>query len=97
MKAADEGIASKTEWWPAPELTDWIYSPLSGADAASALTFDKNMRLSRSKTTAGVKSLLQSIQGQVRGARKAASDETGLRMCRVWSRTCSRRCGVTSP
>lgn len=75
MKAADEGTVSKTEWWPAPELTDWIYSPLSGADAASALTFDKNMRLSRSKTTAGVKSLLQSIQGQVRGARKAASDE----------------------
>lgn len=75
MKAADEGMASKTEWWPAPELTDWIYSPLSGADAASARTFDKNMRLSRSKTTAGVKSLLQSVQGQVRGARKAASDE----------------------
>lgn len=75
MKTADEGTASKTEWWPAPELTDWIYSPLSGADAASARTFDKNMRLSRSKTTAGVKSLLQSVQGQVRGARKAASDE----------------------
>ena len=75
MKAADEGTASKTEWWPAPELTDWIYSPLSGADAASARTFDKNMRLSRSKTTAGVKSLLQSVQGQVRGARKAASDD----------------------
>ncbi len=75
MKAADEGAASKTEWWPAPELTDWIYSPLSGADAASARTFDKNMRLSRSKTTSGVKSLLQSVQGQVRGARKAASDE----------------------
>lgn len=75
MKAADEGSASKTEWWPAPELTDWIYSPLSGADAASARTFDKNMRLSRSKTTAGVKSLLQSVQGQVRGARKVASDQ----------------------
>lgn len=75
MKAADEGTASKTEWWPAPELTDWIYSPLSGADAASARTFDKNIRLSRSKTTAGVKSLLQSVQGQVRGARKAASDQ----------------------
>lgn len=75
MKAADEGNASKTEWWPAPELTDWIYSPLSGADAASARTFDKNMRLSRSKTTAGVRSLLQSVQGQVRGARKAASDQ----------------------
>ncbi len=75
MKAADEGTASKTEWWPAPELTDWIYSPLSGADAASARTFDKNMRLSRSKTIAGVKSLLQSVQGQVRGARKAASDQ----------------------
>ncbi len=75
MKAADEGMASKTEWWPAPELTDWIYSPLSGADAVNARTFDKNMRLSRSKTTAGVKSLLQSVQGQIRGARKAASDE----------------------
>lgn len=75
MKAADEGTASKTEWWPAPELTDWIYSPLSGADAASARSFDKNMRLSRSKTTSGVKSLLQSVQGQVRGARKAASDQ----------------------
>lgn len=75
MKAADEGTASKTEWWPAPELTDWIYSPLSGADAASARGFDKNMRLSRSKTAAGVKSLLQSVQGQVRGARKAASDD----------------------
>ena len=75
MKAADEGTASKTEWWPAPELTDWIYSPLSGADAASARGFDKNIRLSRNKTTAGVKSLLQSVQGQVRGACKAASDE----------------------
>ncbi len=75
MKAADEGTASKTEWWPAPELTDWIYSPLSGADAASARTFDKNMRLSRGKTTSAVKSLLQSVQGQVRGTRKAASDD----------------------
>ena len=75
MKAADEGAASKTEWWPAPELTDWIYSPLSGADAASARTFDKNMRLSRGKTTTAVKSLLQSVQGQVRGTRKAASDD----------------------
>ncbi len=75
MKAADEGTASKTEWWPAPELTDWIYGPLSGADAASARTFDKNMRLSRGKTTTAVKSLLQSVQGQVRGTRKAASDD----------------------
>lgn len=75
MKAADEGTASKTERWPAPALTDWIYSPLSGADAASARTFDKNMRLSRGKTTAGVKSLLQSVQGQVRGTRKAASGD----------------------
>ena len=76
MKAADEGTASKTEWWPAPELTDWIYSPLSGADAASARTFDKNMRLSRGKTTTAVKSLLQSVQGQVRGTRRAASDDS---------------------
>lgn len=96
MKAADEGMASKTEWWPAPELTDWIYSPLSGADAASARGFDKNMRLSRSKTAAGVKSLLQSVQGQVAPARPPATI-TGLRMCRAWSRTCFRRCGATNP
>lgn len=79
MKAADEGTASKTEWWPAPELTDWIYSPLSGADAASARTFDKNIRLSRGKTTTAVKSLLQSVQGQVRGTRKAASGDNWIK------------------
>lgn len=97
MKAADEGTASKTEWWPAPELTDWIYSPLSGADAVNAHTFDKNMRLSRSKTTAGVKSLLQSVQGQVRARARRRATTTGLRAYRVWFRTCSKRCGVTSP
>ena len=70
MKAADEGRAAKTEWWPAPELADWIYSPVSGADAARARQFDKNMRLSRAKTVDGVMSLLQSVQGQVRSDRK---------------------------
>ena len=70
MKAAEEGRAAKTEWWPASELTDWLYSPVSGADAAHARQFDKNMRLSRAKTVDGVMSLLQSIQGQVRSDRK---------------------------
>lgn len=70
MKDAEEGRAAKAEWWPAPELTDWIYSPVSGADAARARQFDKNMRLSRAKTVDGVMSLLQSIQGQVRSDRK---------------------------
>ena len=70
MKAAEEGRAAKTEWWPAPELTDWIYSPVSGGDAARARQFDKNMRISRAKTVEGVMSLLQSIQGQVRSDRK---------------------------
>ena len=99
MKAADEGTASKTEWWPAPELTDWIYSPLSGADAASARTFDKNMRLSRSKTTAGVKSLLQSVQGQVGQQTASQAAEGG----KVWvSATGSKyhktnHCGSMNP
>ncbi|MFR7796859.1 MAG: hypothetical protein ACLU37_00670 [Collinsella sp.] len=74
MKAADEGTASKTEWWPAPELTDWIYSPLSGADAASARTFDKNMRLSRGKTTTAVEPAAERA-GPGQGTRKAASDD----------------------
>lgn len=70
MKAAEEGRAAKTEWWPAPELTDWLYSPVSGTDAARARQFDKNMRISRAKTVDGVMNLLQSVQGQVRSDRK---------------------------
>ena len=79
MKAAEEGRAAKTEWWPAPELTDWLYSPLSGADAARARQFDKNMRISRAKTVDGVMSLLQSIQGQVRSDRKKLDAEHPLK------------------
>ena len=74
MKAAEEGDAAKTEWWPAPELTDWIYSPLSGATVYAARSFDKTMRLSRSKTVEGTMNLLQSVQGQVRSARKKSDD-----------------------
>ena len=79
MKAAEEGRAAKTEWWPAPELTDWLYSPVSGADAARARQFDKNMRISRAKTVDGVMNLLQSIQGQVRSDRKRLDDDLPLK------------------
>ena len=76
MKAAEEGTAAKTEWWPAPELSDWLTSPLSGAGTFFARTFDKTMRMNRSKTVEGVRSMLQSVQGQARSSRKKMDDDS---------------------
>ena len=75
MKAADAGDVPKTEWWPAPELTDWLYCPVSGAASSQARSFDKTMRLSRAKTVEGTLNLLQSAQGQVKSARKQHADD----------------------
>ena len=76
MEAAEAGDAAKTEWWPAPELSDWIANPVSGGDVFRARTFDKNMRLSRAKTVDGVMNLLQSVQGQVNSGRKKLEDDS---------------------
>ena len=76
MKAAEEGAAAKTEWWPAPELSDWLASPLSGAGTFFARTFDKTLRMNRSKTVEGVRSMLQSVQGQARSSRKKMDDDS---------------------
>ena len=35
MKEAGEDPERAATWWPAPELTDWLYSPLSGMDSNS--------------------------------------------------------------
>lgn len=69
MRACEETGASATEWWPAPELTDWLYASLSGADATRARAFDKRLRGTRCLTAGDVVRELQSIQGKVRGAR----------------------------
>ncbi len=69
MRAADEGALSATEWWPAPELTDWLFSPFSGVDAASARAFDKRVRGRRDLGVEGVLRELQSVQGRVRASR----------------------------
>ena len=69
MRACEEMGTSATEWWPAPELTDWLYAPLSGADATRARAFDKRLRGTRCLTPDDVVRELQSIQGKVRGAR----------------------------
>lgn len=80
MKAAEEGTAAKTEWWPCPELTDWLTSPISGAGTFFARTFDKTMRMNRSKTVEGVRSMLQSVQGQARSSRKKMDGDSPWRV-----------------
>ena len=47
MRAAQEGTVNDTEWWPAPELTDWLYAPISVVDAGYARAFDKKVRFNR--------------------------------------------------
>lgn len=70
MADAEEGRGSTSEWWPAPELTDWLYSPFSGIDAALARAFDKKVRGDRSLTPEGAMRQLQSLQGRQRALRK---------------------------
>lgn len=69
MRAAREGEAEAISWWPAPELADWLASPLSGAGAFEARRFDKKLRSTRSLTVDAVLSQLQSVQGRVAAAR----------------------------
>lgn len=64
MKEAGEDPERAATWWPAPELTDWLYSPLSGMDSNSARKFDKKIRSNRSLTPEAVLRALQSYQSQ---------------------------------
>ena len=64
MKEAGEDPERAATWWPAPELTDWLYSPLSGMDSNSARKFDKKIRSNRSLTPEVVLRTLQSYQSQ---------------------------------
>ena len=72
MKEAGEDLERAAAWWPAPELTDWMYSPLSGMDSNSARKFDKKMRSNRSLTPEAVLRTLQSYQSQTATMRKRA-------------------------
>ena len=69
MQAAEKGSAPGALWWPAPELTDWLYSPISGADASTARMFDKKIRQNRCMTPQAVLRSLQSHQGRINAAR----------------------------
>lgn len=64
MKDAGEDPEHAATWWPAPELADWLYSPLSGMDSNSARMFDKKIRSNRSLTPEAVLRTLQSYQSQ---------------------------------
>ncbi len=68
-----EPAAAASEWWPAPELADWLYSPLSGMDALAARDLDKRLRSHRELTPEAALRLLQSAQGRAR-TRRAALD-----------------------
>ena len=70
MRAAAVGEIPDSEWWPAPELSDWLAGPLSGCDAWSARVFDKKIRGKRAMGVDAVLSELQSIQTRVTSQRK---------------------------
>ena len=70
MRAAAAGEIPDSEWWPAPELSDWLACPLSGCDAWSARVFDKKIRGKRAMGVDAVLSELQSIQTRVTSQRK---------------------------
>lgn len=75
LEADEAGVGSPSEWWPAPELTDWLYSPLSGVSSADARAFDKKIRRDRSVTPQDVDRLLQSVQSRVQTRRKKAQED----------------------
>lgn len=70
LEADEASTGSPSEWWPAPELTDWLYSPLSGAGAALAREFDKKIRQNRAVSSRDLERMLQSIQGRARARRE---------------------------
>ena len=75
LRATAEEGASAAEWWPAPELSDWLCSPLSGAGAVYARALDKRLRSNRHLTPEAVLRELQSVQGRVLSARKGLPDD----------------------
>lgn len=70
MEACGDDRSRAGEWWPAPELTDWLYSPLSGIEPSFARAFDKKMRANRNMTPELVMRELQSVQSRQASARK---------------------------
>lgn len=77
LDAVESGEAEPTLWWPAPELADWLLSPLSGATAIEARRFDRKLRSMRCLSPEDVIRQLQSVQGRVDAARRRAAQERG--------------------
>ncbi len=75
MKAAQAGSVGNAEWWPAPELSDWLYSPLSGVPSFDARRFDKKIRGKRELSVDDVLSELQRVQTKVARERKELSED----------------------
>lgn len=76
MKEAGDDPERAATWWPAPELVDWLYSPLSGMDPNSARMFDKKIRSNRSMTPEAVLRTLQSYQSQTMTKRQRSDQST---------------------
>lgn len=70
MKEAGGDPGRAATWWPAPELADWLYSPLSGMDSNSARKLDKKIRSDRSITPEAILRTLQSYQTQTETVRR---------------------------
>lgn len=78
LEGARAGRLENASWWPAPELADWVCSPLSGAGSFEARRFDKKLRSTRSLTPEAVMRQLQSIQGRVNAARAKLDPDNPL-------------------
>lgn len=66
-----------SSWWPAPELVEWIRSPLSGVGPArrqTVMAFDTMLRRNRRLTVADVLSQLNSIQSRELNAETACAE-----------------------
>lgn len=75
MKAAQAGSVGNAEWWPAPELSDWLYSPLSGVPSFDARRFDKKIRGKRELSVDDILSELQRVQTKVTRERKELPED----------------------
>lgn len=78
LDAVEAGEAEPTIWWSAPELADWLLSPLSGATPGEARRFDKKLRSTRSLAPEDVMRELQRVQNRVNRAREQAAQERGV-------------------
>lgn len=72
--------AEASAWWPAPELADWVRSPLSGMGEGcdrAAVALDTQLRKKRSISAEGLRAKLASMQSREQSAERDRAIEEG--------------------